>query len=98
MVMPFVVCESQGGPYDDAAPVAGFEMGELDAQLNVAAVSDVLTMQRTLRSASLPQVDLVAMRHGFRLKVIAHHDNEWSTVTFRQSKATQEINEMDDDA
>lgn len=33
LVMPFVVCESQGGPYDDNAYVAGFEAGNLAMNL-----------------------------------------------------------------
>ncbi len=79
LVMPFVVCASQGGPYDDAAFVAGWELGALDHLLST--VFAPRTLQRTVRVASIPQVDLIAMRHRFTVtKVDA--DDEWALVTF----------------
>lgn len=62
LVMPFVVVASAGGPYDDGAYVAGYEVGSLDVRL---ALEKPESLDLTLRTANLPQVDLVAMRHGY---------------------------------
>jgi len=83
MVMPFVVVESQGGPYEDTAFVAGYELGLLDAFLERQPASGA---QYTLRADSFPQVDLLAMRYGYK----AHPeppdgDDGWQVVTFSRA-------------
>jgi len=66
-VMPFVVCASAGGPYDDAAFVAGYEAGSLDAALRtIREVGGVI--ERWVNPNLVPQLDLIAMRHDQHLK------------------------------
>lgn len=83
LIMPFVVCASQGGPYDDTAFVAGYECGLVDAEL--AAKPGVVT--KTVRAASMPQVDLIAMRHGFTVDAEPWEDgpDEWVSVVLTPS-------------
>ncbi len=71
LVMPFVAVHSKGGPYDDEAYCAGYEMGQLDELLAAAslrqALGDVLLLDEpmTIRAANREQADLIAMRHGY---------------------------------
>ena len=71
LVMPFVAVTSQGGPFDDTAYVAGYELGVLDGQLagphaptperpGPPSVQD----WRWIKTANVEQADLIAMRHG----------------------------------
>lgn len=83
LVMPFVVCQSQGGPYEDEAFCAGWSLGLIAAKLSEYAV-DRVPMTTVVRTPSLPQVELLAMQHGY-LTAVEHFDgapDEWSTVTF----------------
>lgn len=81
LVMPFVVCTSKGGPYDDAAFVAGYELGHLDRDLAVLANIGGDCMTRTLRKASMPQIHLIAMRHSMVVEP-CEEDDEWMTLHF----------------
>ena len=85
LVMPFVVVTSKGGPYDDEAFVAGWSCAVIDQALAALAPWRA-TFQRTVRTAVVPQVDLIAMKHEYALM----HDDEdadrerddgWSTIT-----------------
>ncbi len=76
LVMPFVVCESNGGSYPDAPFVAGWECGALDTRLKHER-PEVLDLP--VRTASLPQVDLITMKHGYQLIQI-ESDEEWSSL------------------
>lgn len=79
-LVPFVVCQSKGGPYDDDAFAAGWHLGAIDAELaTVAARRSHAPVLHTVRTASIPQLDLIAMRHGFSL-VSSDADEEWTTV------------------
>lgn len=84
LVMPFVVVKSEGGPYDDDAFTAGYECGLIDQALTVAVACNAETLFRTVRTANLPQLDLIAMRHGFTAKAETNEygNAEWSDVTF----------------
>lgn len=64
LVMPFVLCQSNGGPYDDAAFVAGFSCAKLDTALRELKVWAVQEWVQYLSSTVMPQVDLIAMHHG----------------------------------
>lgn len=75
LVMPFVVCASQGGPYHDDSFVGGYECGFIDALLT----SGQKRVQRLAHRASLPQIDLIAMKHNCSIHV--QDDGEWATVT-----------------
>lgn len=59
--MPFVAVRSRGGPFDDDAFVAGYQMGLLDAELS----GSVFDQGRAISAANREQADLIAMRHGF---------------------------------
>jgi len=72
LVVPFIVCASQGGPYDDDAFVAGFTCGDADRALAVAAVSHATHVALTVHTALLPQLELIAMARGFPVMVTTH--------------------------
>lgn len=87
LLMPFVVVESAGGPYNDEAFVAGWQMGSLDR--------DLLTMDPRSQSVVIPmysscaaQVDLIAMKHGFTVTVLGNLDEQWAT--FRIERAPEQ--------
>jgi hypothetical protein len=64
LVMPFLPVKSKGGPHDDDAYVAGYEMGLMSARLE--SVGDwVVNCAFTIHAENAVQADLVAMRHGF---------------------------------
>lgn len=86
LVMPFVVCQSQGGPFDDDAYVAGYEMGLLDAHLRHWEPEDLLAqgyLDQTMRAENQPQIDLIAMKHGFTAQFDDAGDG-WTYVTLRR--------------
>ena len=78
-VMPFVLCRSNGGPYDDEAFMSGWRLGDLAATLagpGVGALTD------SIRPAERRQADLIAMACGYTMTVEAGNDPGWLTVTF----------------
>lgn len=77
MVMPFVVCASEGGPYDDAAFVAGVRMASIQHALEARPAKHVTYQHPHL----LPQLDLVAMNAGYSMTTEAYSD-EWTLCTF----------------
>lgn len=66
LVMPFIVVASKGGPYDDESFVAGWSCAVIDETLSQIAPSRAV-LHRTVRSAVLSQLDLIAMRHGYQI-------------------------------
>ena len=83
LVMPFVVVESRGGPYADSAFVAGYECGWLDALLHSIKPSGS-SIQRWVYPALLPQLDLIAMKHGMRVDVLEHDESgEWTSIVIQ---------------
>lgn len=79
-VMPFVACITNGGSYDDAAFVAGYECGHLDAVLG-ATKGVAVVLHRWVTPALIPQLDLIAMKHEQRLVVGEEsEDGEWRRV------------------
>lgn len=85
LVMPFVVCMSNGGPYEDSAFTAGFQAGEIDHALKVAAVSQAATVAFPMVHADLaPQLDLIGMNRGFLVRVEATADG-WCEATFERA-------------
>ena len=84
LMMPFVVCASHGGPYDDAAYCAGFEAGTVDTILATLPVG-INQVSRPVRTDNLPQIDLIAMQHGWSItSTVDDEYPEWMTVTFRR--------------
>jgi hypothetical protein len=87
LVMPFVACVSNGGPFDDDAFTAGYQAGLLDKALEVLAAAGASELPATVFTPLLPQLDLVAMRHGFQLTAVPAEDTgTWSFVTFRRAE------------
>lgn len=66
LVMPFVACVSNGGPYDDESFTAGWELGAIDMALNVMAPLGA-TFARWIKPGMVEQLDLIAMKHGRRV-------------------------------
>lgn len=62
LIVPFVVCRSCGGPYDDASFVRGFEVGRIAEKL---ARHDWDEIAATVHEDVVHQLDLIAMRQGY---------------------------------
>lgn len=67
LTLPFVVCQSEGGPYDDRAYVAGWEMGMLAGRLRAARPLGLGLPTVTIHEANRPMLDLLAMEIGATL-------------------------------
>ena len=86
LVMPFTVTQSHGGPFEDEAFCAGWKCGQLD-ELASGGAERIIT---TVLTATVPQVDLIAMRHGYTLEANASDDYpEWTHV--EMTKAAEVI-------
>lgn len=85
LVMPFVVVTSKGGPYDDEAFVAGWSCAEINQAIEAVAPWNG-TFVRAIRTTVLPQVDLIAMKHGYQLTYDEDEDRErddgWTLAVF----------------
>lgn len=74
LVMPFVAVRSKGGPWDDEAYCAGYEMGRLDATLE----RDLHVEPMTILADNREQADLIAMRHGYVAEVSLSDVEGWA--------------------
>lgn len=81
LLMPFVTVTSVGGPHDDDAYVAGFEMGRYDGLLAASMDGDRID---TIRTDNVAQADLIAMRYGFTVEYVRDLGNGWSNVKLRR--------------
>lgn len=81
LVMPFVTVASAGGPHDDAAFTAGWECGRADQTLTALA-GHLGRLVVGCNPDVIPQLDLIAMRHGYRIEVTpwGEHPEEWCEV------------------
>src|ERR1035438_7379635 len=83
LVMPFVTVTSKGGPHDDNSFVAGYRCGQIDAILPTLAQVGA-EFQVMVTPAVVPQLDLIAMRHGYQ--AIPGEDvpesGEWVSLRF----------------
>jgi hypothetical protein len=85
LVMPFVVVVSTGGPYDDEAYCAGVELGRLDRDLSTMCTW-VNQFEVLIRLANVPQVDLLAMQHGWTVDTFGTKASDgWITVTLQRA-------------
>jgi len=89
LVVPFVVCQSEGGPYDDQSFVAGFQAGRADEQMRIAAVVGARNLTFTVYSDLVRQIELSAMRYGFADMGGGALEGmpEWSWVTVNSDEA-----------
>lgn len=78
LAMPFVVVASKGGPYDDGAYTAGYEMGMLDGALAAGPARH----ETMIHSANATQADLIAMRRGYRCMFDPTEFPDWTHTTF----------------
>jgi hypothetical protein len=84
LVMPFVTCASKGGPHDDGSYVAGWEMGALDAYLSYHQPSLHVV---AIHAENVPQADLIAMKHGYRMELAEDEQVEgWEVATLTKYK------------
>lgn len=82
LVMPFLPIQSMGGPHPDAAYVAGYEMGLLDAQLG----GSVFAQGHAIHLENRERADLIAMRHGYIADFTTDDDvPDWVCMTIRRS-------------
>ncbi len=64
LVMPFVVCEDQGGPWKADAFVGGVYFGEISTVAGLGQVGRARLAQGWYVPSDLvPQLDLLAMKH-----------------------------------
>lgn len=87
LVMPFVVCESNGGPYDDEAYVAGWEAGKLDLMLELKRPrpGQFFRPDIPIHADNRPQFDLIAMKHGLVAEFEDAGDG-WLYMTIRRGE------------
>lgn len=78
VALPFVVCASHGGPYEDETFAAGFCSGMLWEQLAWGLPAPEWL---TVRTALLPLLDLMAMHHGFAVRV-GPTEHGWTRILF----------------
>lgn len=84
LAMPFVVCKTKGGPYDDDAYVAGWEAKTISVQLDgLAETPGALIMVASIHTENQPQIDLVAMQQGWTV-TFEYADAYWVTATFER--------------
>lgn len=89
--MPFVVCASKGGPYDDQSFVAGYQAGMIDAQLQVARGVGARTVHFPIVHTELvPQLVLIGMGHGYPAMDVDSSQQwpQWCAVTFKLPDTT----------
>lgn len=91
LAVPFVVCVSHGGPYEDDAFVAGFQAGALDRTLAFAAMAEASTVAPgfPVYTPLVRQVELIAMNRGFPVMVVKEWEeapDTWTYVTFQREE------------
>lgn len=83
LVMPFVVTKSNGGPFDDSAFVAGCTCGALRQELTMTKALNTLPHERYIDARLIRQADLIAMHHGYVLKLGEIDEaSGWQRVAF----------------
>lgn len=85
LVVPFIACRSEGGPYDDAAFVAGFQAGQVDQALAGAKAAGATEVTSMMGAELVKQVELIAMNRGFPVMdvEVADENPGYAAVTFR---------------
>jgi hypothetical protein len=85
LVVPFIACMSQGGPFADDAFVAGFQCGDIDRALKAGAAVMAETLRFPMvRTELLKQLELCAMNRGYPHMVASTSEEypDWSDVRF----------------
>jgi hypothetical protein len=68
LAVPFTVCASEGGPFDDAAFVGGFDCGVMHTEMRLLSRIGATPAARWVKPAILDQLDLLAMDSGYTIK------------------------------
>lgn len=76
LLMPFVLTQSNGGPYEDAAFVSGWSLGALDAEMGICAHLGTVPRPRYLPTLDGPQIELLGMKHNFLVHASDEHSNQ----------------------
>ena len=87
LVMPFVACASQGGEYPDEAFVAGFDCGQLWAELSDCKRLHALPIDRFVKTGIVRQIDLIAMHYEFAVTFGEEETPGWRLATFVRPEA-----------
>jgi len=97
LVMPFVVCDDHGGPFDAVAFTAGWACAALDKTLDQLAqafgtTGGMAQVEQYVDPRLIPQLDLIAMAHGFTVthKNWGDGPDEWTLATFTRETFTDE--------
>lgn len=86
LVMPFLPVTSKGGPYDDQAYVAGFEVGQLYQKLLIECPKVWI---QTVHTTNVAQVDLIAMRCGYLMTYKEERmDATWTQISLNRGDST----------
>jgi len=86
LVMPFVVCDDNGGPYEASAFVAGCRYTTIDHALRTIVQFGIIEYQHYVEPQLLPQLDLLAMHYGWKLtsEPWEEHPDEWTLASFEK--------------
>lgn len=82
LVIPFLPVQSEGGPYDDLAYTAGFEMGALYARLEAETSPGPIGI--TVHHENQQQADLIAMRHGYTTEFKGKTVHGWVSLLLKR--------------
>lgn len=89
LLMPFVLCKSNGGPYDDSAFVAGWRLGALESKMEAARAFGLDVPPQPLYPSDRPQVELLAMKYELEVHV-QEHDEHWSIYRFLPATSVED--------
>lgn len=90
LAMPFVVCSSTGGRYDDEAFGAGVECGLIYAELGQCERIGATPRPRWVVPGIFKQVDLIAMRFGYTVTAAETDEHGgWVRAVFRRPGAVE---------
>lgn len=84
LVMPFVACASEGGPYEDVAFVAGIYLGQVMQWIEDGKPSVHHHKVWCMPSLLVPQLDLLAMKHALIMETYVYDENpDWTYVVLK---------------
>lgn len=85
LVMPFIACVSQGGPFQDRSFVAGFQAGQVYAQLKAARAAGATEVIACVDLHLTRQLELAGMDSGFPVMTAEPWGEapDWVYLTFR---------------